>query len=67
MTKFDELVLMPTQGSDARGAPEDEPLQEDGRLPTIYEESEVDLDAHIMEAWYTELQGERELLEATPV
>eukprot|EP00959_Pyramimonas_sp_CCMP1952_P192397 4023086-Pyramimonas_sp.AAC.1 len=63
MSKFEELAGMPTQDNNARGAPEAEPPQEDGQLSTIYEESEADLEAHIMEVWYTELHEERQLLE----
>eukprot|EP00959_Pyramimonas_sp_CCMP1952_P041153 860764-Pyramimonas_sp.AAC.1 len=58
---------MPARGNDVREAPEVEPPQEDGRLPTIYEESEADLEAHIMEVWCAELQDERALMEATPL
>ena len=32
-----------------------------GRLPTIQEETDADLDAHIMEEWYQELTDECEL------
>eukprot|EP00959_Pyramimonas_sp_CCMP1952_P345826 7242727-Pyramimonas_sp.AAC.1 len=66
MAKSDELADMPTQGSNARGGPEAEPPQEDGRPPTIHEEPEADIEAHIMEVRYTEFKDERELLEATP-
>eukprot|EP00959_Pyramimonas_sp_CCMP1952_P314747 6588668-Pyramimonas_sp.AAC.2 len=66
MAKFEELTDMPVQGNGAREAPEVEPPQEDGRLPTSYEESEADLEPHSMEVWYAEPQDERELLEATP-
>eukprot|EP00959_Pyramimonas_sp_CCMP1952_P323819 6777148-Pyramimonas_sp.AAC.1 len=67
MTKFQELVDMSTQGSNARAAPEAEQLHDNGLLPTIHGESEADLEAHIIEVWHTELQDERELLQATPV
>eukprot|EP00959_Pyramimonas_sp_CCMP1952_P092354 1933171-Pyramimonas_sp.AAC.1 len=67
MTKFEGLADVPTQGKGTREALEIEPPQEDGRLPTIYEESEADLEAHIMEVWHAELQDERELLEATSI
>eukprot|EP00959_Pyramimonas_sp_CCMP1952_P131546 2750782-Pyramimonas_sp.AAC.1 len=66
MTKFEELADMPTQDENAREAPEAEP-QEDGRLPAIYEDTEAELEAHIMEVWRAELQKEEELLEATPL
>eukprot|EP00959_Pyramimonas_sp_CCMP1952_P199782 4178740-Pyramimonas_sp.AAC.1 len=66
MTKFEELADMPAQGSDAREAPEAEPPQEDSRPPTIHEESEADLEAHIMEVRHAEPQDDRELFEATP-
>eukprot|EP00959_Pyramimonas_sp_CCMP1952_P414656 8688065-Pyramimonas_sp.AAC.1 len=55
------------QGNDAREAPEVEPPQEDGRFPTVYGESEADIAARIVKVRYTELQAERELLEATPM
>eukprot|EP00959_Pyramimonas_sp_CCMP1952_P373361 7819065-Pyramimonas_sp.AAC.1 len=64
MTKFEELADAPTQDNNATEAPEAEPPQEDGRLSKINEESEAGLEAHIMEAWYTELHDKRELLEA---
>eukprot|EP00959_Pyramimonas_sp_CCMP1952_P382178 8008115-Pyramimonas_sp.AAC.1 len=67
MTKFEELAGTPAQNENAREAPEAEPPQEDGRLPTINEESEAGLEAHIMEMRRTELHEERELLEATPL
>eukprot|EP00959_Pyramimonas_sp_CCMP1952_P155085 3244835-Pyramimonas_sp.AAC.1 len=64
----EELADAPTPDGTARGAPEAEPAQEDGRFPTIYEESEADLGAHIVEVWCTELpKGEKELWEATPL
>eukprot|EP00959_Pyramimonas_sp_CCMP1952_P126191 2638935-Pyramimonas_sp.AAC.1 len=61
MTKFDELADMPTHEREV------EPPQEDGRRPTIYEETEADLEAHIMEMRRTELHDKKELLDATPV
>eukprot|EP00959_Pyramimonas_sp_CCMP1952_P247420 5172164-Pyramimonas_sp.AAC.1 len=67
MTKLKELADAPTQDNDAREAPEAEPPPEDGRLPTMDEESEAELEAHIVEVWYTDLQDERGLLEATPM
>eukprot|EP00959_Pyramimonas_sp_CCMP1952_P403131 8446450-Pyramimonas_sp.AAC.1 len=67
MTKFEGLADMPAQGSDARGGPEAEPPQEDGWPSTVCAESEADFEAHIMEVWYTELQDEREVVEATPI
>eukprot|EP00959_Pyramimonas_sp_CCMP1952_P333668 6987896-Pyramimonas_sp.AAC.1 len=39
---------------------------DDGRLSTIYEESEADLESHVMEVRHAELQNEKGLLEATP-
>eukprot|EP00959_Pyramimonas_sp_CCMP1952_P294957 6169285-Pyramimonas_sp.AAC.1 len=39
MTTFEELADMPAQDEDAREAPEAGTPQEDGRLPTVYEES----------------------------
>eukprot|EP00959_Pyramimonas_sp_CCMP1952_P161325 3373609-Pyramimonas_sp.AAC.1 len=56
-----------TQDENAREVPEAEAPQEDERLPTLCEESEADLEAHIMEVWHTELHDERELFGATPV
>eukprot|EP00959_Pyramimonas_sp_CCMP1952_P274906 5746836-Pyramimonas_sp.AAC.1 len=67
MPKFEETADMPAQGIDAGEAPDVEPPQEDGQLPTVYEESEADLEAHIMALWCAELQDERELPEATPI
>eukprot|EP00959_Pyramimonas_sp_CCMP1952_P366402 7673980-Pyramimonas_sp.AAC.1 len=67
MAKFEELADMPTQDDNARETPEAEPPQEGGRLPTIYEEPEADLEAHVMEVLCTELREERELLEAIPL
>ena len=66
MTKFEELAYTPSQGNNATSLPEADQA-DDGRLSTIYEESETDLEAHILEAWYTELLEEKQLLEATPV
>eukprot|EP00959_Pyramimonas_sp_CCMP1952_P403758 8460775-Pyramimonas_sp.AAC.1 len=54
MTKFKTLADTPTQGSYA--TQEAEPPQEDVWLPTIHEEAEADLEAHIMEVRHTELQ-----------
>eukprot|EP00959_Pyramimonas_sp_CCMP1952_P430874 9023806-Pyramimonas_sp.AAC.1 len=48
-------------------ASEAEPPQEGERLSTIYEESEADLAAHIIEVRCKELREERGLLEATPL
>eukprot|EP00959_Pyramimonas_sp_CCMP1952_P457603 9475218-Pyramimonas_sp.AAC.1 len=45
MAKFEELADEPAPDRTAREAPEAEPPQEDGRLPTMYEESEADLEA----------------------
>eukprot|EP00959_Pyramimonas_sp_CCMP1952_P347166 7271389-Pyramimonas_sp.AAC.1 len=67
MAKLEERAGVPTQDNNVREASEAEPLREDGRLSTIYEESEADLETHIMEVWYTELREERELFEATPL
>jgi len=66
MTKFEELTDTPTQGNNATSLPEADQA-DDGRLSTIYEESEADLEAHILETWYTELLEEKQLLEATPI
>eukprot|EP00959_Pyramimonas_sp_CCMP1952_P234669 4903236-Pyramimonas_sp.AAC.1 len=59
MAKFEKLADVSTRDSDARGAPEAEPPQEDGRLPIIHEESEADLEAHAMDGWCTELQEQK--------
>eukprot|EP00959_Pyramimonas_sp_CCMP1952_P068652 1432931-Pyramimonas_sp.AAC.1 len=67
MTKFEELADAPTPDGTARDASEAEPPQEDGRLPTMQEEAEADLESHAMDAWQAELQDEKELLEATPL
>eukprot|EP00959_Pyramimonas_sp_CCMP1952_P018180 384986-Pyramimonas_sp.AAC.1 len=67
MTIFEELADAPTPDGTAREASEAEPPHEDGRLPMIFEESEADLESHVMEVWHAELQGEEELLEATPL
>eukprot|EP00959_Pyramimonas_sp_CCMP1952_P438122 9171927-Pyramimonas_sp.AAC.1 len=64
MAKFEELADAPTLDGTA-GEASAEPPQEEGRLPTIYEESEADLESHVMEVWHAELQDEKELLEAT--
>eukprot|EP00959_Pyramimonas_sp_CCMP1952_P223488 4672469-Pyramimonas_sp.AAC.1 len=40
-------------------------MMTDGSL-RFNEESEADLESHVMEVWYAGLQEERELLEATP-
>ena len=66
MTKFEELADTPNQGNNATSSPEADQA-DDGRLSTIYEESEADLEAHILETWYTELLEEKQLLEATPM
>eukprot|EP00959_Pyramimonas_sp_CCMP1952_P422888 8858633-Pyramimonas_sp.AAC.1 len=66
MTRFEELADAPAPDGTTREAPEAEPPHDDGRLSTIYEESEADLESHVMEVWYAELQDEKELLEATP-
>eukprot|EP00959_Pyramimonas_sp_CCMP1952_P066697 1392471-Pyramimonas_sp.AAC.1 len=59
MAKFEELADMPTQGSDAREAPEAEPPQENDWLPTIYGEARADFGAHIREAVCCANQGRR--------
>eukprot|EP00959_Pyramimonas_sp_CCMP1952_P457244 9474570-Pyramimonas_sp.AAC.1 len=66
MTKFEEVAGVPMQGNDARGGTEIELPQEDGRFPTVYEESEADFEADIMEVRCTERQDDRGLLEAIP-
>eukprot|EP00959_Pyramimonas_sp_CCMP1952_P287331 6009175-Pyramimonas_sp.AAC.1 len=67
MTTLEAPADMSTQGSNAREAPLGEQPQDDGLLPTLYEESEADREAHITEVWCVKLQDERELLEAPPV
>eukprot|EP00959_Pyramimonas_sp_CCMP1952_P411267 8618059-Pyramimonas_sp.AAC.1 len=66
MTILEELAGTPTPEGTTREASEAEPPHDDGRLSTIYEEPEADLESHVMEVWYAELQEDRELLEATP-
>eukprot|EP00959_Pyramimonas_sp_CCMP1952_P036528 764628-Pyramimonas_sp.AAC.1 len=66
MARFEELVDTLTPEGTAREASEAELPHDDGRLSTIHEEPEVDLESHVMEVWHAELQEERELLEATP-
>eukprot|EP00959_Pyramimonas_sp_CCMP1952_P283295 5922010-Pyramimonas_sp.AAC.1 len=66
MTRFEEFADAPTPDGTAREASEAESLREDGRLSTICEESEADLESHVIEVWYAELQDGKELLEATP-
>eukprot|EP00959_Pyramimonas_sp_CCMP1952_P376402 7884300-Pyramimonas_sp.AAC.1 len=66
MTIFEELADTPTPEGTAREVSEAELPQDDGRLSTIYEESEADLETHVMEVRRAELQKERGLLEATP-
>eukprot|EP00959_Pyramimonas_sp_CCMP1952_P368079 7710492-Pyramimonas_sp.AAC.1 len=62
MAKFEELADAPTQDDNAREAPEAEPPQPDGRLPTMYEGSEADLEAHLLDVKCTELQGEQRIV-----
>eukprot|EP00959_Pyramimonas_sp_CCMP1952_P382863 8022417-Pyramimonas_sp.AAC.1 len=57
MSKFEDLVDAPTPEGAAREASEAEPEHDDGRLSTIYEESEADLESHAMEVWHAELRG----------
>ena len=67
MTKFEELADTPNQGNPANStASQDVDHEDEGRLSTIYEESETDLEAHILETWYTELREEKQLLETIP-
>eukprot|EP00959_Pyramimonas_sp_CCMP1952_P409155 8574977-Pyramimonas_sp.AAC.1 len=66
MSEFEGFAGTPTPDGPAREASEAEPSHDDGRLSTVYEESEADLESHVMEVWYAELREERELLEATP-
>eukprot|EP00959_Pyramimonas_sp_CCMP1952_P249496 5215561-Pyramimonas_sp.AAC.1 len=49
MTRFEELADAPTPDGTAREASEAEPPHDDGRLSMIYEESEADLESHVME------------------
>eukprot|EP00959_Pyramimonas_sp_CCMP1952_P357227 7480006-Pyramimonas_sp.AAC.1 len=66
MTKFEEWADAPAPDGTAGGASETKPPQEDGRLSTIHEDAEADLEAHVMEVWCADLQDDKELLEATP-
>eukprot|EP00959_Pyramimonas_sp_CCMP1952_P182213 3809837-Pyramimonas_sp.AAC.1 len=66
MTRFEELAGALTPDGTAGEASEAEPRHGDGRRSTIYEESKADLESHVVEAWCAKLQGEKELLEATP-
>eukprot|EP00959_Pyramimonas_sp_CCMP1952_P318720 6669019-Pyramimonas_sp.AAC.1 len=63
MSRFEELAGTPTPDGTRREASEAEPPH-DGRPSTIYKESEADIESHVMEVWYVELQEERELPEA---
>eukprot|EP00959_Pyramimonas_sp_CCMP1952_P327809 6862949-Pyramimonas_sp.AAC.1 len=67
MTQFEELADAPTPDGIAGETSEAEPPQVDGRLLTIYEASEADIESHDMEVWHVELLDESELLEATPL
>eukprot|EP00959_Pyramimonas_sp_CCMP1952_P307244 6430800-Pyramimonas_sp.AAC.1 len=67
MPQFEDLADAPIPEGATREASEAEPEHVDGRPSTIYEESEADLEPHVMEVWCAELQGERELLEAAPL
>eukprot|EP00959_Pyramimonas_sp_CCMP1952_P095009 1986865-Pyramimonas_sp.AAC.1 len=49
MTRFEELAGAPTPDGTTREASEAEPPHDGGRLSTIYEESEADLESHVME------------------
>eukprot|EP00959_Pyramimonas_sp_CCMP1952_P085995 1798816-Pyramimonas_sp.AAC.2 len=60
MSEFEELADRPTPDGTAREASEAEPSHDDGWLSTIYEEAEADLESHVMEVWYAELQAKRE-------
>eukprot|EP00959_Pyramimonas_sp_CCMP1952_P168012 3511126-Pyramimonas_sp.AAC.1 len=67
MSKFAELADAPTLEGATREASDAEPAHDDGRISTVYEEPEADLESHVMEVWHAELHEERELLEATPL
>eukprot|EP00959_Pyramimonas_sp_CCMP1952_P137133 2869535-Pyramimonas_sp.AAC.1 len=67
VSKFEDFADAPTPEEATREAAEAESEHDDGRLSTIYEESEADLESHDMEVWHAELQEERELLEAAPL
>eukprot|EP00959_Pyramimonas_sp_CCMP1952_P298189 6237131-Pyramimonas_sp.AAC.1 len=66
MSKFEDLADAPPPEGAAREASEAEPEHDDGRQSTICEESEADIESHVMEVWYAELREEKELLEAAP-
>eukprot|EP00959_Pyramimonas_sp_CCMP1952_P437364 9157375-Pyramimonas_sp.AAC.1 len=67
MSNFEDLADAPTPEGATRKASEAEPEHDDGRLSTFYEESEADLESHVMEVWYAELREERDLSEAAPL
>eukprot|EP00959_Pyramimonas_sp_CCMP1952_P363129 7604039-Pyramimonas_sp.AAC.1 len=67
MSKFEDLADAPALEGAPREASEAEPEHDDGQLSTIYEESETDLESHVLEVWHAELREEKALLEATPL
>eukprot|EP00959_Pyramimonas_sp_CCMP1952_P234458 4898989-Pyramimonas_sp.AAC.1 len=67
MSRFEDFADTPTPEGVTREASEAEPPHDDdGRHSTVYDESEADLESHVMDVRYAELQEEKELLEATP-
>ena len=72
LSRFEDLADPPAQGGQEQGghapeAPElDLPAPAGGRLPTIQEEEEGDLEARIVETWYTELMEEFVMAESVP-
>ena len=57
LSKFENLAdgPRPPQPPASAPPPQTPPAEDDGRLPTIQEETEADLDAYVMEEWYEEL------------
>ena len=62
---FEDLAGIPPPGDSAREAPRDAPATPDGRLSTIDEESEGEVEAQLLETRYTELRSETELVSTT--
>eukprot|EP00959_Pyramimonas_sp_CCMP1952_P399191 8364752-Pyramimonas_sp.AAC.1 len=67
MSKFEDLADAPAPEGAPREASEAEPEHDDGRLSTIHEESEAELESDVLEVWHAELREEKGLLEPTPL
>eukprot|EP00959_Pyramimonas_sp_CCMP1952_P414248 8679545-Pyramimonas_sp.AAC.1 len=65
MSEFEDFADAPTPDEATREASGAAPEHDDGQLSMTSEELEADLESHVVEVWYAELQEERELLEAT--